>query len=226
MFSAQITIGEPEIAAPHDFGFQLRHYVIAPEVRQNETLVEIVRLSSGDLVKVDIESRGTVDAPQIELTIAHGEPLSSAQVDEIRERVAWHLSLDDDLRPFYAMAAADPVLSASVAYNFGAKGMHASSMFDSLVDAILFQNTAFRRAYAMRANLAAAFGDRFVAGGRAYHASPTHQQLAVAPLEAIRAAKLGYRDRYLRQSISRGRRWGHRPGGPSSSFPATQSGAS
>jgi DNA-3-methyladenine glycosylase II len=167
-------------------------------VREDQTLVEIVRLSSGDLVKVDIESRGTVDAPQVEMTIAHGEPLSSAQVDEVRERVAWHLSLDDDLRPFYAMAAADPVLSASVAYNFGAKGKHAPSMFDGLVDVIIFQNTAFRRAYAMRANVAAAFGDPLVVGGRVYRASPTHQQLAAAPLAAIRAAKLGYRDRYVK----------------------------
>jgi hypothetical protein len=47
VFSTQITIGEPEIAAPYDLGFQLRHYVIAPEVREAQTLVEIVRLSSG-----------------------------------------------------------------------------------------------------------------------------------------------------------------------------------
>jgi 3-methyladenine DNA glycosylase/8-oxoguanine DNA glycosylase len=71
-------------------------------------------------------------------------------------------------------------------------------MFGGLVDAVLFQNTAFRRAYAMRANLGAAFRDPFVAGGRVYRASPAYQQLAVAPLEAIRAAKLGYRDRYVK----------------------------
>ena len=78
------------------------------------------------------------------------------------------------------------------------KAKRAYSMFDGVIDVILFQNTAFRRAYAMRANLAAAFGDAFVAGGRIYHASPTPQQLATAPLEAIRAAKVGYRDRYIK----------------------------
>ena len=198
MFSTQLTIGGAEIAAPYDFGFQLRHYVIAPQVREDEKLVEIVRLSSGGLVKVDVVSRGTVDAPRLALTISSGEPLPPAQVEEVRERVASHLSLDDDLRPFYAVAEGDPVLSASIQYNFGAKGKRAYSMFDSLIDVILFQNTAFRRVYAMRANLAAAFGDPFVAGGRVYHASPTPQQLAAAPLEAIRAAKVGYRDRYVK----------------------------
>jgi 3-methyladenine DNA glycosylase/8-oxoguanine DNA glycosylase len=198
LFSTQVTTGGAEIAAPHDFGFQLRHYVIAPEVREAQKLIEIVRLSSGDLVKVDVVSRGTVDAPRLELTISSGEPLPPVQVEEVRERVAWHLSLDDDLRPFYAVAEGDPVLSASIQYNFGGKGKRAYSMFDGLIDVILFQNTAFRRVYAMRANLAAAFGDSFVAGGRVYHASPTPEQLAAAPLEAIRAAKVGYRDRYVK----------------------------
>lgn len=198
MFSAQVTTGGAEIAAPYDFGFQLRHYVIAPEVREGQKLVEIVRLSSGALVKVDVVSQGTVDAPRLELTVFSGEPLSPVQVDEVRKQVAWHLSLDDDLRPFYAMAEGDPVLSASIDYNFGAKGKRAYSMFDGLIDVILFQNTAFRRVYAMRANLAAALGDPFVAGGHVYHASPTPEQLAAAPLEAIRAAKVGYRDRYVK----------------------------
>lgn len=198
MFSTQVTTGGAEIAAPHDFGFQLRHYVIAPQVREGQKLVEIVRLSSGGLVKVDVVSLGTVEAPRLELTIFSGEPLPPEQVEEVRERVAWHLSLDDDLRPFYAVADGDPVLSASIQYNFGAKGKRAYSMFDGLIDVILFQNTAFRRVYAMRANLAAAFGDPFIADGRVYHAAPTPQQLAAAPLEAIRAAKVGYRDRYVK----------------------------
>jgi 3-methyladenine DNA glycosylase/8-oxoguanine DNA glycosylase len=197
-FTTQIDIDADEIAAPHDFGFQLSHYVIAPEVREGEKLVQIVRLASGALVKVDVVSRGTVDAPGLELTIFSDEPLAPAHVDEVRERVALHLGVDDDLRPFYAMAEGDPVLSASIDYNFGAKAKRAYSMFDAVVDVILFQNTAFRRAYTMRANLGAAFGEPFVADGSVYHASPTAEQLAAAPLDAIRAAKVGYRDRYIK----------------------------
>lgn len=71
-------------------------------------------------------------------------------------------------------------------------------MFDALVDCICAQNTFFRRLYAMRANLAAAFGDSLEAGGRTYHASPTPEQLAAAPLGAIRACGVGYRDRYIK----------------------------
>jgi len=63
LFSTQVTIGGAEIAAPYDFGFQLSHYVIAPEVREAQRLVEMVRLSSGGLVKVDVVSRGRSMCP-------------------------------------------------------------------------------------------------------------------------------------------------------------------
>jgi N-glycosylase/DNA lyase len=89
------------------------------------------------------------------------------------------------------------VLSASIAHTFGANGKRTHSLFDGLVDVILFLNVTFRRADAMRASLNALFGDSIVAGGRVYHASPTPAQLAAAPLEAFRAAKVGYRDRYI-----------------------------
>lgn len=54
---------------PYDLGFQLRHYVLAPELREAEKLVEIVRLASGGLAKVDVESSGTSAAPCIDLAI-------------------------------------------------------------------------------------------------------------------------------------------------------------
>jgi hypothetical protein len=52
----QLTIDRSDIAPPYDFEFQLRHYVVAPEARNRRQLVEIVRLASGKLVKIDISS--------------------------------------------------------------------------------------------------------------------------------------------------------------------------
>jgi N-glycosylase/DNA lyase len=112
--------------------------------------------------------------------------------------VAWHLGLDDGLRPFYVPAASDRVLSASIEYNVAAKGKPACSMCDGLIRVVLAQNTAFRRLYAMRAKVAAAFGDPFEVDGRIHHAAPTPEQLAAASLRAIRATKVGYRDRFIK----------------------------
>jgi 3-methyladenine DNA glycosylase/8-oxoguanine DNA glycosylase len=197
MFEARQQIGS-EIASPHSFEFQLSHYVIAPEVREADTLVQVFRLRSGRLVKVDVESRGSVDAPALELRVECEHPVSAADLVEIRNRVSWRLCLDEDIRPFYELALSDPVLSASIAYNYGAKDKSAYSLFDAVVDCICAQNTQFRRLYTMRRNLAAAFGDKLEMDGRTYYASPTAQQIAAAPLEAIRACGVGYRDRHIK----------------------------
>ena len=194
----RLTIDSSDIAPPFDFGFQLRHYVVHPKVRDGQQLVEIARLTSDKLVKIDIGSLGTVERPQLELSLSSAQPISPAEVAEARQLVVWRLGVADDLRPFYALVADDPVLAASIEHNFGAKGKATFSMFDAVIDVICAQNTNFRRLYEVRANLATAFGDTLVTNGRVYHASPTPAQLAAAPLEAIRACGVGYRDRYIK----------------------------
>jgi 3-methyladenine DNA glycosylase/8-oxoguanine DNA glycosylase len=197
-FRTRLTIDSPDIAPPYDFGFQLRHYVVHPETRDGQQLTAIVRLASDKLVKIDIRSLGTLQEPQLELNFSSAQPIPPAELAEARRLVVWRLGLDEDLRPFYALGADDPVLAASIEHNFGAKGKASFSMFDAVIDVICAQNTAFRRLYAMRANLAAAFGDPVVVNGRVYHASPTPAQLAAPSLEAIRACGVGYRDRYIK----------------------------
>lgn len=197
-FSVHATIRGADLTPPHDFGFQLRHYVIAPEVRDGDRLIEVVRTADNTLVKVEIVSCGNVQEPCLDLRMRAHRPLSPADVAHVRDMVMWRLGTREDLRPFYALVGDDPILSASVAHNFGAKGKCSNSMFDAVIDVICAQNTVWRRVYTMRANLAAAFGDAFVSGKQAFHASPTPEQLAGAPLEAIRACGVGYRDRYIK----------------------------
>jgi 3-methyladenine DNA glycosylase/8-oxoguanine DNA glycosylase len=198
LFEERLELREPDVTAPYSFAFDLAHYVIAPEVREGDTLVQVFRLRSGRLVKVDVASRGTAAAPALEFRVACEEPVSAGDLAEVRGRVSWHLGLDERLGPFYDLVADDRVLSASVAFNYGAKGKSAYSLFDAVVDCICAQNTDFRRVYAMRRDLGIAFGERLEAGGRVYHAAPTPEQLAEAPLESIRACGVGYRDRFLK----------------------------
>jgi N-glycosylase/DNA lyase len=207
LFRASFSFEPSDIAAPHDFGFQLRHYVVAPEVREAEKLVQIVRLESSSLVKIDVVSAGTAEEPRLSVTLHSQERVSPAVIEDARGRVAWRLGLQDDLRPFYAVAEGDPIMSAAVEHNYGAKGKASFTMFDAVIDVICAQNTAFRRLYAMRANLAEAFGDPFETPAGTYRASPTPEQLAAAPLEAIRACGVGYRDRFIKgvaEAASRG----------------------
>jgi hypothetical protein len=64
-FRRQLTIGPSEIAPPYDFGFQLRHYVVAPEARDGRQLV-----GAEDTAKAGIHaSDESVDPAEIEAMI-------------------------------------------------------------------------------------------------------------------------------------------------------------
>jgi N-glycosylase/DNA lyase len=197
-YTVSTVIARGEVIAPHDFDFQLRHYVISPEVRDGSRLIEIVRTAAGTLVKIDVTSSGSTERPLLNLRIHSHEPLTPSDVDEVSSMVRWRLGTDEDLRPFYELANDDPVLAVCIAHNYGAKGKCAYSMFDAVLDVICAQNTAFRRLYAMRSNLAGAFGDAFRTHANQFFAAPRPEQLASAPLAAIRACGVGYRDKYIK----------------------------
>ena len=70
-------------------------------------------LDLGDrLVLVGVRSTGTLDSPGLNVEL-RGQELDGAAVAEAKRQVAWMLSVDDDLTPFYRMAEADPYLGPS-----------------------------------------------------------------------------------------------------------------
>lgn len=197
MFYEKTEITVPDICPPHNLAFGLSHYILPPESREKDCLVQIIRLTSGRILKVDVVLKGTVEHPSLELTIWSREPLTSDEIREAKEAVSWHLCLREDLEPFYSIVADDPILNASIMHNFGAKDKASYSMFNALIDCICSQNTNFRRLYSMMENLAASLGDKIVFGGKAYFAFPTPKELAQASVEKLRTCKVGYRAKLI-----------------------------
>lgn len=202
MSHEKLIIDEEEIVEPHDFEFQLTHYMIAPERREGNCLVEVMRLSSGKLVKVNVTSKGTVHHPCLELTASSSDSLATVELYEVKKRVAWRLRLHEDLKPFYELVKDDLVMQATIAMHYGAKDKRNFTMFDALVNAICAQNIRFNRLYAMMSNLTQAFGDAVQIDDAIYYAFPTPEQIAAASLEAMRSCGVGYRGRFLRAVAS------------------------
>ena len=198
MFQIQRSLSEPDIVPPHDFEFQLHHYVLPPERSRGQRLIEPLSLGDGVAAVAEVQSAGSTRRPRLEVTIRSPVPLSDAQVSRVVESLSWKLSLREDLRPFYELVATDPVMQAAVTFQTGAKDKRASSMFDALVDAICGQQLPFQRLSTLMGNLADAFGDTVVIDGETYSLSPTAPPLALATEADIRACGVGYRARYLK----------------------------
>ncbi len=203
MFEHTIEFGRSHISAPHDFQFQLDHYVLAPESRDRDSLVQVFHLTSGATVRSVVRSFGTVDEPRLAATLQSARELTRGEIDEAREKISWHLCLKEDLKGFYDLVARDRVLQASIAMHYGAKDKASFDMFHALIDCVCAQNVVFKRLYTMLGQLTSTFGSKIEIAGTEYAAFPIPEQLAAARLEDIRACKVGYRDKAIKSIAER-----------------------
>jgi len=198
MFTAVITLQSDSVVAPHKFAHQLETYVIAPELREKDALVEIMRLSTGRLVKVEIRGRGTADKPKLDLTVKSRVKLHGDMIEEVCNEISWYLGLTEDLKPFYLMSSKDPVMQAAISHQYGSKPKSSFPVFKTLIDCICAQNVVFKRLFSMMTAICDRFGDKLKLEGKEYSAFPSPDQLAEAPLDDLRACKVGYRDKIIK----------------------------
>ncbi len=105
------------------------------------------------------------------------EPLDAAT----RPAVEKLLGLELALAPFYAWAAADPVLARLVRRLAGFRPPLVPDPFEALVTSVTAQQVSLRAAFAIRTRLVEAFGER----GELAYAFPTRERLAAARPEQL-----------------------------------------
>ncbi len=160
-------------------------------------------LDLGDkLVLASVRSVGTLQKPELAVEIL-GADLTTQDSAEAVRQVSWLLGADQDLAPFYGMAAEDPVLSTLVEKFRGLHLPHTASVFEALVLAILGQQIATSVARIIRTLLIETYGRCQTIEGQDYYAFPQPETLALAPVEDLRKLKLSQRKAEYVQGIAR-----------------------
>src|SRR4051794_26520630 len=110
---------------PFDFAPALTFLRGFPLTRDEQTLGEqtLTRALAiaGQPIAFQVTSTGSVDAPTLHYSLVSPQPIFAAMQRAVADRLAFFLSLDDDLAPFYARAAEDaafaPVLQQLYGYH-------------------------------------------------------------------------------------------------------------
>ena len=145
---------------------------------------------------------GTVAQPAVAVEIA-GEGLTAAAGDLAQAQMARLLGVEQDLTPFYRMAAADPTMGGLVARFYGMHLPRTVSVFEALTQAILGQQLAASVARVIRALLIETYGARGRFDGQEYYAFPRPEALAEASIADLRQLKLSQRKAEYLQGIAR-----------------------
>src|SRR5688572_16976101 len=119
-----------------------------------------------------VESTGTTGAPELAYTLYADQTITPAVQDAAADRIAFYLSLHDDLEPFYALAQEDPPFLPVLDQLYGYHQVKFLTPFENACWAILSQRNQWTNAQRMASALVERYGTRLTVEGTDYWAYP------------------------------------------------------
>jgi len=134
----------------------------------------------GRAVVLRLQPADPADSSTLTYTLWSAAPLSAADQAAGADRIAFFLSLNDDLRPFYAIGEADPVFAPIIRQLYGLHQVKFPTPFENAAWAVLTQRNRMDIAANMKGRLIERYGPRLTVDGTPYAAFPEPAVLATA----------------------------------------------
>lgn len=194
------------VEKPYVFTSTLRSHgwvSLLPNVHDEkvESFSRVERLSTGKVVNLHVSSSKALH-PEVLIGIEHRGALSLKSKNEIKNRVAFMLRLNEDLQGFY-----DLCVNKGGRWKSYAKGggylLRSPEVFEDLVKVICTTNIQWGGTKRMVRELVVSFGDPFSADP-SLRSFPAPEAIAAVPLEEFKErAHLGYRAGYVHELSTR-----------------------
>lgn len=140
---------------------------------------------NGSAIVFQINLTGTVEQPALDYTLYSAHKLDAATEQLALERIRFFLSLDEDLKPFYALAESDEKFAPVVKRLYGLHHVKFLTPFENAAWAILTQRQPIRVAHLVKTALIQKYGSCLDVNGQEFCAFPEPVQLALLTAEAL-----------------------------------------
>ncbi len=148
-------------------------------------------------VVFSVRSVGTIEQPKLSYTLTCANPISEALARAADDRIAFFLSLNDDLCPFYATAGQDSAFQPVLKAWYGHHQVKFLTPFEHTCWAILGQRIPMSVAQSIKQSIAERFGNALEVEGVVYHAFPSARQLLAATDRLPEVVKNARKAEYL-----------------------------
>lgn len=128
---------------------------------------------------------GDPESPRLHLELFGHDPADEARVRAAEDRVAFFLSLGDDLRTFYEIGRADEHFAPVVRLLYGFHQVKFPTPFENAAWAILTQRNRLPGARRLKAALVERFGHAVDIEGERYASFPSPFDIVRAPMDAL-----------------------------------------
>jgi DNA-3-methyladenine glycosylase II len=161
-----------------------------------------VLTSMDGLVLVEVENRGTIDAPDVRLFVPWGDPPVAAR-SGLAQTVRKVLGLDVRPEPLQRRIEAEPALRSAALALRGMRPPRFAEWFEAFANVIPFQQVSLDAGLAVVGRVVERFSQHIEHDGRRYHAFPTAPAIAGARLDALRRCGLSARKAESLRHIAR-----------------------
>jgi len=169
------------------------------EVFEDDTLWTAARFSSGEMHGLKITSSGKVNDASVICELFSQERPNTNETERLRQIVAWMLSAQENIRPFYALAERDSLVKALVHDLFGMRRTKRLDIFPQLILAVTLQMAPIERSDQMMTLLIEQYGEKVTFDGKEIMYWPSPEKIAkVSVTELKERCKLGYRAPFLK----------------------------
>lgn len=203
VFSPSLTMPNPPltIRLRHSPSFAAQSHGwcrLAPFSLDGDRMDWAVRLPKGGARRVSIRWSDRSDAVRI---VVPGRQIGESDREFLRSRVQWMFRADEDFGEFWELCRGHAVLRHCRSERTGAL-LRCATVFEDVVKTMTTVNCSWTNTKLMVTNLCRMFGEPCAGDGEAF-TFPTPERLAVVTVDDLKAAKLGFRARYILEFVRR-----------------------
>ncbi len=167
--------------APYDFTKSLNFLGFFSPTQGEQDVTEQVLTKAvyvdGQLIAFRLTSTGTIDETQLAYTLFSEHLLEDEMKDAALDRITFFLSLNDDLRPFYALGREDIDFAPIVQELYGYHQVKFLTPFEIACWAVLTQRNPMNMSHRMKKNLVDTYGGKITLDGIVYSAFPEAERM-------------------------------------------------
>ncbi len=168
--------------APYDFAKSLNFLGFFAPMQGEQTSTEQYLTKAvyveGQLLAFRLTSHGTIDSPRLAYTLFSEQAINEEMQNAATDRIRFFLSLDDDLRPFYAIGNDDKNFAPIVQELYGYHQVKFLTPFENACWAVLTQRNPMNMSQRMKKSLIERYGGNIAIDGIDYSAFPEASRMA------------------------------------------------
>lgn len=201
------TSGQITPIPPFDFAQQLRFIGLFSPAAGEQTISEQALTKAvmldGQVVAFKVRSLGTTDKPELEYTLYSESDISSATKERAADLIAFYLSANDDLRPFYEIGNKDDNFAPVIKKLYALHQVKFLTPFENAAWSVIAQRNPIVVARKVKQKVIERYGGSIELDGETHWAFPdAHALSAASPEDLFALLKNEKRTDYLRNVLS------------------------